>query len=1122
MKPCIAWPFTSTTYTEIKSLKFSEVKKSYIIKFYCFYYSCIGNTDLIDVVAPLVKAAGCEKLVNDKGESPLHIAIKQHIKREASERVLSALLSKDIVSPAQKDKSNKRPSDYLKPNDPRFKMLQEHSKSDVSKSKKKQKKKKKNSERPSKGESKVEVVINSEVNQTDSSVAVKVPDLTSPSHQLSVSSPKKEVLYENRSILDKASYHLEILFKKSDSFFMAQQTQVSSSEVTDSNYDQASHVQTHSPRRQLVPPYDKHKLKSPFRSPARSPSLTGSMHGSPQSSHSDHLSNGSTVSPSVSLADFGLDIEGLPNFDALPWEVEITRNVVKFFKNQKNSSQVDRLRAASVIYQIAEGRRNQHLSKVVSNNPDVCLFEARITQSGRILWEKAISYSSRLTGESNCAVYTQVIRVWEVILDHDELDTKISYCADQIEQSYKRGYMTSIKWSLKPLDIERDVGKVRGQDILDFPSTYVIQSQEIQSAKYRFVPAASTKDTEYNVTTFYSFDSMTVKSMIAGTNDKRDYPFKEWQKEHEIIKLKSSEAILLLGRSGTGKTTCCLYRLWNEFRNHWDPNSQTFAIKIPRKALISTSSLASEEDNVASEEDNVDDTADFSEEVEQEGNDVFNEDNSNGLAVLLSDTEDDNGVMIEESLHQVFITKNYVLCDQMKKRFYNMAAAYDFLESHLSYEEVVAPNSFSCFDDLSFPAFVTARQFYILLDNSLEDGNSFFKRDEEGNLQVKIVSMDYDHEDQDLLLDLDESESEDEDLEVMHPTLDQSSQKQQRTEKWTEVTALYFKEVVWPKISHQCKVEKDIDPMLVWLEIQSFIKGSERAVMKGAPLSFDEYTVIGNRMAPNFSNQRELIYNLYRYYQAYIHNQRYKCYLFDECDLILNLHRRLREVEDVSWSIHSVYIDEVQDFTQAELAIFIHCCRDPNSMFFTGDTAQSIMRGIAFRFQDLRSCFHRLHCSIPSISTPQKPLNLTINYRSHSGILKLAGTIIDLIKEFFRDSIDHLPDDEGMFPGPVPVFMDSCKEEDLSLLLSTNKRECSAIEFGAHQVILVQSKEAKDKLPQILRGAIVLTIFEAKGLEFDDVLLYNFFSDSMVSNFVCISPPLPPSPIFITMTVSDL
>lgn len=32
----------------------------------------------------------------------------------------------------------------------------------------------------------------------------------------------------------------------------------------------------------------------------------------------------------------------------------------------------------------------------------------------------------------------------------------------------------------------------------------------------------------------------------------------------------------------------------------------------------------------------------------------------------------------------------------------------------------------------------------------------------------------------------------------------------------------------------------------------------------------------------------------------------------------------------------------------------------------------------------------------------------------------------------------------------------------------------------------------------MLSHALCLTIYEAKGLEFDDVILYNFFSDSQV------------------------
>ena len=55
---------------------------------------------------------------------------------------------------------------------------------------------------------------------------------------------------------------------------------------------------------------------------------------------------------------------------------------------------------------------------------------------------------------------------------------------------------------------------------------------------------------------------------------------------------------------------------------------------------------------------------------------------------------------------------------------------------------------------------------------------------------------------------------------------------------------------------------------------------------------------------------------------------------------------------------------------------------------------------------------------------------------------------------------------------PKPLFIKSCVFKDLSFLLSANERDKSLIEFGAHQAILVQSKEARDNLPSILKGAI--------------------------------------------------
>lgn len=54
----------------------------------------------------------------------------------------------------------------------------------------------------------------------------------------------------------------------------------------------------------------------------------------------------------------------------------------------------------------------------------------------------------------------------------------------------------------------------------------------------------------------------------------------------------------------------------------------------------------------------------------------------------------------------------------------------------------------------------------------------------------------------------------------------------------------------------------------------------------------------------------------------------------------------------------------------------------------------------------------------------------------------------------------------------------------------------AVIQFGHEQVIIVRDEEHKEKLPKELRGNIVLTVLESKGLEFEDVLVYNFFTDS--------------------------
>lgn len=68
-------------------------------------------------------------------------------------------------------------------------------------------------------------------------------------------------------------------------------------------------------------------------------------------------------------------------------------------------------------------------------------------------------------------------------------------------------------------------------------------------------------------------------------------------------------------------------------------------------------------------------------------------------------------------------------------------------------------------------------------------------------------------------------------------------------------------------------------------------------------------------------------------------------------------------------------------------------------------------------------------------------------------------------------------------------------------MLAPADRAASQVEFGANQVILVRSMAAVDDLPPEIRNsnALIMTIPQAKGLEFDDVFLVDFFANSPAS-----------------------
>ena len=117
--------------------------------------------------------------------------------------------------------------------------------------------------------------------------------------------------------------------------------------------------------------------------------------------------------------------------------------------------------------------------------------------------------------------------------------------------------------------------------------------------------------------------------------------------------------------------------------------------------------------------------------------------------------------------------------------------------------------------------------------------------------------------------------------------------------------------------------------------------------------------------------------------------------------------------------------------------------------------------------------------------------HLSKNFRAHASVVQLANSIVDIIVQAFPNSIDKLKPEVSDKVGPKPIFLTESDDLLFSFFGNSEKSEC---EFGAEQVILVRDdltkKNVKSKCGD---NALVLTVREAKGMEFNDCLIYNFF-----------------------------
>lgn len=188
--------------------------------------------------------------------------------------------------------------------------------------------------------------------------------------------------------------------------------------------------------------------------------------------------------------------------------------------------------------------------------------------------------------------------------------------------------------------------------------------------------------------------------------------------------------------------------------------------------------------------------------------------------------------------------------------------------------------------------------------------------------------------------------------------------------------------------------------------------------------------------------------------------------------------------------VRYVLIDEVQDYTVGQLEVI--ATYYPRAHFLMlGDPNQALSNGLA-SFDEIRKLFTGRKGYV-------REEHLALSYRSTIEITRAFASLADPATDFCIESV--------LRNGPVPGVMECGSEEDYVKALKTAIGE---ITEGSAAIVALQEDEVEYYRSEVtalrMQGSVkadceidVLTIREAKGLEFDHVILADASSRSIES-----------------------
>ena len=252
-------------------------------------------------------------------------------------------------------------------------------------------------------------------------------------------------------------------------------------------------------------------------------------------------------------------------------------------------------------------------------------------------------------------------------------------------------------------------------------------------------------------------------------------------------------------------------------------------------------------------------------------------------------------------------------------------------------------------------------------------------------------------------------------------------------------------------------------------EIRGVITAGEQGLLARV-----DYLALGVRQSIFPAGQRNGIYDLFEKYRSWLKDAR----LFD-----LNLIAQ-EWLAKAAPRYDFVVIDEVQDITPVQLALVLKTLRHPGHFLLCGDS-NHIVDPNFFSWSQVKSLFWR----DPELAQRQQLSVLSANFRNSREATRVANQLLKIKQRRFG-SIDResnfLVKAVGAEAGEVTLAPD---RDDLKRELNQKIRQ------STHFAVLVMREEDKIEARKHFTTPLLFSIHEAKGLEYENIVLYRFISD---------------------------